>query len=127
MDIKVEVKGVQEFQVANLRYIRALEPQGVLDEAAGDGIAALQRYQATITHVDTGALRGARRVRFTRNAAELFTSSTARNPRSGQAAIVYDEYEEARGGGHANWQRTFDEAGPRVAEGMIVKLVRALS
>lgn len=127
MDLKVQIKGVQEFQVANLRYIRALEPQGVLDEAARDGIAALQRYQAGITHVDTGARRGARRVRFTRNAAELFTSHTARNPRSGVPVLQYDDPEEMRGGSHADWQRTFNEAGPRVAEGMIVKLVRALS
>lgn len=127
MNLKVNVKGVQEFQVANLRYIRALEPTGVLDEAAREGIAALQRYQAGIAHVDTEALRGSRRVRFSRNMAELFTSSTARNPRSGVPVLQYDDPEEMRGGSHANWQRTFDEAGPRVAQGMIVKLVRALS
>lgn len=127
MDLKINVKGVQEFQVANLRYIRALEPTGVLDEATRDGIVALQRFQAGITHVDTGALRGSRRVRFTRNSAELFTSSTASNPRTGTPVLQYDDPEEMRGGGHANWQNTFEQAGPRIAQGMIVKLVRALS
>jgi hypothetical protein len=126
MDIKVTTKGVQEFQIANLAYIRALEPSGPMDEAVREGILALQRYQATITHVDTEALRGARRVRFTNNAAELFTGHMARNPRTGRAVLEYDQHEEDRGGSHANWQRTFNEAGPRVAATMTVKMLRAL-
>ncbi len=124
--VKVTIKGIRALQRANLKSIRALEPTGAAGQALQSGILAMQRYQATVTHVDTGALRASRRVRVQGMGAALFTSHTATNPRTGTPTLTYDEFEEARGGSHANWSRSFTEAGPRIASTMMVKILRAL-
>ena len=122
--LKATIKGIRELQRANLKSIRALQPTGAAGQAVQSGILAMQRYQATITDVDTGALKGSRRIRIEGMGASLFTSHTARNPRSGTPVLEYDDYEEARGGGHANWSRTFNEAGARVASTMMARILR---
>lgn len=126
MNIRAEVAGIKKLQQANRRRIAALQPTGKAGAAMQWGLLELQKYQIGITHVDTGTLRASRRIVTYGNVGRLFTDFNAINPKSGVRAWTYDPYEEARGGSHASWQRTFSEAGPRVATRMTSVVLEGL-
>jgi hypothetical protein len=117
-DIKLTISGLQEAQDDNARRIEAMKPTGAVGEAVKHVTAGAHRYLVAVTHVDTGAYRASQRMDLDLRGlrGRLYVDPTATNPRSGQKPSVYGEYEEARGGEHAAYERTEKEAGPRLVE-----------
>lgn len=118
------IKGIQEAQRWNLRAIAALRPSGALGQAIRWGTAAAHRYAVSITHVDTGALRASHRMAVTNAQGKIYLDASAKNPRSGVRTAVYGPAEEARGGDHAFYRRTVNEAGPKIAQEMARMVAR---
>ena len=73
-------------------------------------MAGLSRYAISITHVLTGGLRAAHTVGLFNYRGVLFIEPSAVNP-FGQRPAIYGEWEHARGGAHAFYERTVREAG----------------
>lgn len=105
------IKGLQEAQNANMKAIAAVRPSGVFGRAIQYATAEAHRYAASVTHVDTGALRASHRMEITGLRGMIYIDPSARNPRSGARPAVYGAAEHARGGDHAFYQRTMDEHG----------------
>lgn len=114
--MKITVRGLQRAQAMNKRAIEAVKPSGALGRALQYMVLETHRYIIKITHRITGALASSRRMSIDYGAMRgiVFTSPSARNPRSGALTSEYDVYEEARGGSHAAWQRTKTEVGDKV-------------
>lgn len=125
-DVDLTITGIQELQAANLRRFAALRPTGAVGRALKWGTACLYNHLVAITHVDTGSLKGSRRLEIVESRSRLFTDPSTVNPRSKVRPVVYDEYEEARGGEHAAWQRTYREKGPYVVTRMSAIIVEGL-
>jgi hypothetical protein len=109
--IKLSTRGLQQAQTNNRRRIQALKPSGARGQAVQYVTSHAHQFLVRITHRDTGALAASRRMMVDYGSArgKLYTSPTARNPRSGAYTAEYDVYEEARGGDHAAWTRTEDQ------------------
>jgi len=75
-------------------------------EILGGTIEELRKYAQAITHVATGAWRGAHTTSVSKNKAELFIDPAATNPKSGTEVSVYAEVWEHRGGDMAVYKRT---------------------
>lgn len=99
----VTVEGLREAQQANQKAIKALRPDGAFGKAIKDATVKAHRYAVSITHVDTGLLRGSHRMRVTGTRGEIFTG------------VSYAPEENARGGAHAFYERTVNEAGDGIA------------
>lgn len=110
------IRGIQEAQRDNARMIAALRPDGGLGRAVQYGVIEAHRYTVTITHVDTGALRASHRMEVTGARGRIYIDPASVNPKTGQRPSRYGVYEHARGGVHAFYQRTQDEAWQRVGE-----------
>ena len=114
--IEVYLTGDQALTRTLGRISMAVSPAGGLGRAVQATGEALQRYAAQVTHVETGTLAGSHRFTLLGDAAGRVAPGPDRNPRSGQPASRYAPYEHARGGGHAFYERTLEEAGRRIAE-----------
>lgn len=114
----VTIKGIQQAQRRLLAASFAISAHGKgLDRAAFDMAAAAHRYMVSITHVDTGALRGSEFIRKVANAHyEVTINEAAKNPTSGKRVVDYASVEHDRGGEHAFAARTVAEAGTRIQE-----------
>jgi len=111
MTLKVGISGLQEAQRDNLRDQAAVKPSGALGRAVQMVTLDASRYQVTITHVLTGALRAAERVEQDAPARwQIYIDPQARNPRSNALVSQYAEAENARGGSHAYADNTFNMA-----------------
>lgn len=108
------IAGLQEVQDANLKAIAALKPSGAIGSALRHVLTEVHRYSASITHVDTGALRASHRIAIEESEGSVYVDPTVRNPRSGKLVRDYARTEEGRGGSHAFYQRTASEIGGRV-------------
>lgn len=130
LQLDVGIKGLQQAQAANLRMVAALRPDGARGQAVRDATAALHRYAVAITHVwryKGGGLRASHRMAFTDRGetGRIYIDEGAVNPR-GERPGEYGPVEHARGGSHAFYQRTIDEAGPRIADQAVAFISRAL-
>lgn len=114
--MKTDIRGIQEAQRDNAKMVAAMQPNGGLGRAVQYGTIEGHRYAVAITHVDTGALRGSHRMDVSGAHGRIYIDPASVNPRSGQRPSVYGPYEHARGGPHAFYQRTQDEAWQRVGE-----------
>ena len=112
--VSVTITGIQEAHAANLRAIAAVKPEGGLGRAIQYATTAAHQYAVSITHVDTGALRASERMALFGTRGEIFLDPTARNPRGGERTAIYGVTEHERGGSHAFFRRTIDEAGERI-------------
>jgi hypothetical protein len=111
MSPHVGISGLQEAQAANLRDIQAVSPSGGLGRAVQMVALDAHRYELTLTHVDTGALRASERVEAMGAARwEIYIDPSARNPRSAGLVSSYAEVENDRGGSHAYADLTFNQA-----------------
>lgn len=126
--MKISIRGLQRAQAMNKRAIEALKPSGALGRALQFVSLETHRYIVKITHRITGALASSRRMSIDYGAMRgiVFTSPSARNPRSGALTSEYDVYEEARGGSHAAWQRTRSEIGEKVVRHGISMVVEGI-
>ena len=122
----VSIRGLQEAQQANARMIANLRPSGVFGRAIRDVVAERQRYQMSITHVDTGALRASSRMKMEGLKGIVFLDPNAINPRSGARTSVYGMIEDARGGTHAFGKRTATEGMPTIIQIALSNIARGL-
>lgn len=129
IDVSASITGIQELQAWNIRAIAALKPSGAAGEAVRWGTTEAHRHTVAITHVDTGTLRAAHRMTIEERGkvrGRIFIDRSARNPRTGQRPAVYGVVEHRRGGTHAFYGHTLDEAGNRIAKGMQRIVIRGL-
>lgn len=126
--MKLTIRGLQQAQQANLRAIAATKPGGALGRAVLYATTGAQRAAVVITHVDTGALRASHRIRMERGGLRgvIYIDPTGKNPRTGQRTAIYGPSEHARGGSHAFYERTVNEAGPDLVRGAGTILARGV-
>lgn len=127
----VTIEGIQEAQQANLRAIAVMQPDK-LGRALQYALPVAHRYLVSITHVwilQGGAYRASQRMSITEDNAgargEIFIDPNSINPR-GQKPSEYGPIEEARGGSHAAYERTFKAKGNEVAMRAIAFLIKEL-
>lgn len=107
--VAIDIQGLQEAQQKNLRIIQNLKMSGALGNAVREMALEAHRRVVMKTHVDTGTLRAAQRIRMAGNEGIIEIDPGAVNPQSGQYASVYGPYEHARGGEHAFYERVYKE------------------
>lgn len=121
--MRVTIRGIQEAQRANERVIANLKPAGAFGRAIQYATIQAHRHTTTITHVDTGALRASHRMRIDGLRGQIFIDPaspgiTRRRGRRVSGRVrpsVYGVYEHNRGGKHAFYKRTTEEAGGSIA------------
>lgn len=121
----ITIQGIQEAQRDNLRMIANMRPSGAFGRMIQFATVEAHRYAVTITHVDTGALKASHRMTVDGPIGRIFIDSTAVNPRGARPSI-YGPIEHARGGGHAFYYRTEQEAGSRIARAAATGFIREL-
>jgi hypothetical protein len=118
-DFSLTIRGIQEAQNEMAKTIAHLElPAAARQRIILYATTGAHRYLVAITHVDTGSYRAAQRMQVEGQQGRLYVDPAAVNPRSGQLPVEYSVYEEERGGSHAAYQRTLEEAGPRILDEM---------
>jgi hypothetical protein len=107
-----DISGLQEAQYWNQQELANLKPDGGFGQMLQQLTADMERYLISIVHVITGTYRAAQEIvpdldnlRMT-----MQTAEGAENPVNHAMAADYGYDEEMRGGDHAAYQRTVDEA-----------------
>lgn len=120
---KTTIKGLQEAQAAVNKASAAVKPKGAFGRAVKHLTIGARSYAVKITHVDSGGLKAAHREKISDLRGEVFIG-----PGSGPSGrpSVYGPYEHARGGDHAFYERTQDEAGDRLGREALNVLKRGL-
>ena len=110
------IEGLQEAQAAMNKVLAEVQPRGAFGRGIAHIAVGLHHYATMITHVDTGALRASHRARvdLKKEPRGVVFVGPGRNPRSGRKTAEYAVREEQRGGSHAFYERTVNEAGPRL-------------
>lgn len=137
--IHITVLGLQELQAANAKLMEAVSPQGGLGEAVKQATLLLHRYAVRITHRVTGTLAASHMMDFASGGVQtywrgirfksmatgvIYINPMAINPVSGEKPENYGPVEHARGGSHAFYARTLQEAGP-VAGNLAVAIIQS--
>lgn len=104
------IDGLQQTQMANLRMIANMQPDGALGRMVQYVTAIAQRFAVSITHVDTGALKASHRIDVKGYRGEIYIDPNAVNPRSLVPVREYAGDEHNRGGEHSFYQRTYEQA-----------------
>ncbi len=112
---RLSIRGIQEAQRANVRWVAAMRPSGRFGKAIQFATSQAHRYAVSITHVRTGALRASQRMKVNSLKGQIYLDQSARNPISRELTSKYGPVEHARGGTHAFYARTELEAGQRIA------------
>lgn len=122
----IQISGIAEVNAAIRRVSGALHPGGEMSRAVEWMTLAALRGVKARTDVDTGAYRAGQTSEM-QNAltGRVFIDPSARNPRSRVPVVVYGPIEEARGGTHAAYQRTYSEQGGAIVNEAGNMLVRA--
>lgn len=126
IDLKTTITGLQQAQAANVRLIGELKPAGAFGRAIQYATAEAHREAVSRTHVDTGALRGSHRMQVSGLHGEIYLDPGARSPKTGELVEAYGATEHARGGAHAFYRRTVDEAGLRIGRAAASRLTGQL-
>jgi hypothetical protein len=116
----IGISGIQAAQRGNAELMAKFKPGGSFSKAIWRITMSLHRYAVSITHVVTGSLRGSHRMKMVDDiTGRIYIDRSSVNPKNRQRPYVYGSYEEERGGEHAFYQRTVDEAsGPAVQKEM---------
>ncbi len=122
----IRISGIAEVNAAIRRVSDALHSGGEMPRAVEWMTLAALRGVKARTDVDTGAYRAGQTSEM-QNAltGRVFIDPAARNPRSRVPVVVYGPIEEARGGQHAAYQRTYSEQGSAIVNEAGNMLVRA--
>lgn len=128
--MRVSIRGIQQAQKANARMIAEMQPSGAAGRMIQTVLAGLHRYAVSVTHVDTGALRASHRMGLEHGffgglRGRIFIDPAAIGNK-GKRPAVYGTFEHARGGHHAFYERTYNEAGARAVKAGITTLLRGL-
>lgn len=124
--VRVTIAGVQAARAAVLDALAALRPVGALGEAVRAATLAADRYAVMLTAVDTGSWRASHRPQVAGLHGRVFLDPSTTNPRSGTRPAVYGAVWEERGGSHAVYARTVNEAGQRILDESGLRLYRSL-
>lgn len=116
MSVDLSIEGIQDAQDENIRAIAALQPTGAGGRAVQFMTAGLHRYAVSVTHVRTGALHASHLMEINGLRGEVYLNPAAVNPKTKKRPAEYGVYEHRRGGEHAFYDRTIDEAGPDLIE-----------
>jgi len=125
-DVNLTITGIQEAQNEMVKAVARLLTLGPRERAILYATTAAHRYLVSITHVDTGTYRASQWMEVKGERGQLYVNPSTTNPRSGNRPVEYSVYEEERGGTHAAYQRTVDEAGPRIVEEAMKILSRGM-
>lgn len=111
----MNIQEIQEAQAHFNRIMASLEPRSAYGEAIKVAGLGAVHYAEKITHVDTGALKASHRFEMyaDESGGTVFIDPGAVR-KDGKVPSVYGPYEEARGGSHAFYERTVNEAGERL-------------
>jgi hypothetical protein len=120
------IKGLQEAQEWNLRSIRNMKSSGTFGDMLREIMTQLHRYQVSITHVDSGALRAAERIEINGMTGRLFVDESASSPKGGKPS-VYGQIEDARGGDHAFGRNTAEQGAPSIIMIALSRFGRSLT
>ncbi len=121
----VTIYGIQAAQAALNRVSAVAKPGGPLAQAVQEATVQAQRYAIVITHVDTGALKGAHVTSVRGHHGEVYINPAAARS-DGRRPAQYGPYEHERGGSHAFYERVIDERGAQIAREAGRVLMRAL-
>ena len=121
----ITIKGIQETQRANQANIAAMRPTGLFGLAIKNATIQAQTYEASLIHVDTGALKSSRLMRIRGLEGQIYSDPSAVSPKGSRPA-VYGYFEHQRGGSHAFSKRTVDEAGPIIGQRAEETLIRGI-
>ena len=108
-----------------LKTANAVKPSTGLGAAVKGATTAAHRYAASITHVDTGALKGAHAMRIRGRRGEIYINPGASRS-DGRRPAIYGPYEHERGGYHAFYARTVKEAGTQISKVAMAEMRRYL-
>jgi hypothetical protein len=134
-DMTLSIQGTQEAQKKNLTRIAMLQPGGLVQRELQDATISAHRYAVTITHVGRyrsngawaggGSLRASHRIQMQNLKGIVYIDPSARNPRSKVRPAEYGVYENARGGEHAFYDRTMNEAIPGITARATENILKA--
>lgn len=111
----IDIKDIQKAMAENQAMINKLASGGAFGRALPYATQAAHRYAVSITHVDTGALKGSHRMQLlSRFRGLIYLDPAAVGPHGPPAH--YGPYEHNRGGSHAFYDRVIAEVGNRIAE-----------
>ena len=125
---KPSIAGLQEALHDNQKRIAELRPTGAYGRVIKRVTTRLQRYAIAITHVwpdRGGGLRASHRMEVTELQGRIYIDPEAVNPR-GDKPSMYGPLEEKRGGAHAFYSRTINEAGDQEVSAALRDLGRSL-
>jgi hypothetical protein len=124
---RMQVRGIQKIQRANMQLLETANPRGGLGVAVKEATQMLQRYATVITHRVTGTLAASHLADFgsggvfttftnipvkSRAIGRIYINPNVRNPISGEKPSIYGIVEHEKGGSHAFYKRTYEERGP---------------
>ena len=127
MLIHPQIRGYWQLQAARVQLLEAISPRGGLGEAVKQATLFLHSYAVSITHVVSGTLASSHFIDFAgggvetsrykiriRNSAAglIYINPLTINPFTGDKPSVYGLVEHRKGGSHAFYRRTYEEAGP---------------
>lgn len=119
--VDMRIYGLQEAQAGNQQMLMASRPQGEFGEAIDYVVKHALAYAIRVTHVDRGWLKASHRGRRAGLKGAVYIA-----PMGGDDdPAEYGPYEHARGGSHAFYDRTVDEAGDQIIKGGIKILAGA--
>jgi hypothetical protein len=121
----INIYGIQAAQSAMIRGVAALKPSGALGRLIKEVTTRAHRYAASITHVDTGALKGSHTIEARGLHGSVYINPGATRS-DGRRPAEYGPYEHARGGAHAFYARTVNEAGQRIVQQSLRVLTKEL-
>jgi hypothetical protein len=124
--IRANISGIQATRAVALSTIAALRPDSAFGVALRDAVLMVDRYAAQITKVKTGSWRASHRPAVDGLHGSVTLDPNAVNPKSGTRPAVYGAQWEDRGGEHAVYARTVNEAGQRILDETGIKLYRSL-
>ena len=104
----VSIQGIQQTQAQLNRLAANNSPDSVVAAAVEGATQAAHRYAVYVTHVDTGALKGAHAYTVRGAHGEVYINPRAQRS-DGARPANYGPYEHARGGTHAFYDRTVSE------------------
>ena len=113
VDHSTMIGDIQKVMVFHRHMIEQIQPEGAYGKAIKRMTVMGHAYSMRVTHVDTGATKSAHRMELSRLEGSIFLDPYARRG-DGKAPAQYGPYEEARGGGHAFYNRTVREQGDQI-------------
>lgn len=104
----VSIQGIQQTQAQLNRLAANNQPNSVVGAAVEGATQAAHRYAIYVTHVETGALKGAHTYTVHGARGEVYIRPDAVRS-DGRRPAQYGPFEHARGGTHAFYARTVSE------------------